>query len=792
MYFRMLKKDIKRKKTTNFILLLFIILATMFVSSSVKNIMVALDGTNYFFEEAEVKDFFIITLDTSNGENDRNIEEFIKSNKYADSYTKDLIGYMNKSNVEFEDGREVELGSTMMLNGIDIKQQKFFNKDSEMIKEIKPGHMYIPITFAEDNNIKDGDRIIINDGHNYRKEFIVDGIHKDALLGSAMMGTHRAVMNQEDFDEMIRTSEFATGSLFSVETDNTLKFKSDYSKNGTSHLFADSADTIKKTYIMDLVIAAVLIMVSICLVAIAGVMMKFIITFTVNEDFRQIGIMKAIGMSNFNIRKLYTLKYMVIAIVGGIIGYIASIPFGELLIKNVTKNIIVRGGGISAFAQISISIILVVITILVAYLSTGRLRKMTPMDAIRSGENGERFKRKGVLSLRKTHMGTTTFMACNDILNSIKKYIALLALGIIGMWLVIMPVNTINTLSSSKISKWFSMIDCDMWISDDEMLQDCMYNGDDEYMDNKLDEIKNNLENKGIKVKRVYCEMMFSYNISKGDNSYTSIAFKGYGTSTEEYAYEKGTAPKYENEVALAYTTAKAVDAHVGDTVLIKMGDGEKEYIVTALYQSMNNMGEGIRFYEGTKMDFQYVSGGFGFQVDFEDGITEGEEKEFYKTAGELYYGVKSMEDFLSDMLGGIADQLLGIKTIILIVVIIINILVVVLMQKMFLITEKGQIAMLKSVGFNNKSIITWQTKRISFVLLAGIIVGVLTSTPFSQITSGQVFKLMGATSIEFVINPVEVYLIYPLSVFLAAVTMCVLVMLSIRKINVSDMNSEE
>ena len=39
MYLNILKKDLKRKKAMNIILLLFIILATMFVSSSVNNII---------------------------------------------------------------------------------------------------------------------------------------------------------------------------------------------------------------------------------------------------------------------------------------------------------------------------------------------------------------------------------------------------------------------------------------------------------------------------------------------------------------------------------------------------------------------------------------------------------------------------------------------------------------------------------------------------------------------------------------------------------------------------------
>lgn len=64
---------------------------------------------------------------------------------------------------------------------------------------------------------------------------------------------------------------------------------------------------------------------------------------------------------------------------------------------------------------------------------------------------------------------------------------------------------------------------------------------------------------------------------------------------------------------------------------------------------------------------------------------------------------------------------------------------------------EKGEIAMLKAVGFKNASLITWQTMRIGIVLLISIVIGTLLSTPLSKMSVGPAFKMMGAQSIEFV-----------------------------------------
>ena len=99
---------------------------------------------------------------------------------------------------------------------------------------------------------------------------------------------------------------------------------------------------------------------------------------------------------------------------------------------------------------------------------------------------------------------------------------------------------------------------------------------------------------------------------------------------------------------------------------------------------------------------------------------------------------------------------------------------------------------MLKAMGFSNSAIIGWQTKRVALVLFIGILIGTLTGTAFSQQTSGRVFQYMGASKIEFDIKAMEVYVWYPLAIFLATVIGCVLIMLQVRKINVQDINEME
>ena len=56
MYLDILKRDVKRKKTMNIILLLFTILAATFVSSGLSNVITVMNGTDYFLDKAGIGD----------------------------------------------------------------------------------------------------------------------------------------------------------------------------------------------------------------------------------------------------------------------------------------------------------------------------------------------------------------------------------------------------------------------------------------------------------------------------------------------------------------------------------------------------------------------------------------------------------------------------------------------------------------------------------------------------------------------------------------------------------------
>lgn len=782
MYLRILKKDLKRKRTMNAIVLIFIVLATMFIASSANNMLTVATALDEYFEMAEVPDYWYAT--PYKEEADR-FSDFVKENGYGLS-TVELIQIDPRDILV--DGKCFEYSNSVVLSR--TYGSKVFDKEEKEIVQVKDGEIYIPaeIFSSEKYNVREGTVIEITFGEE-KKSFVLKNSTKDALFGSSMIGMTRFLISDRDFAFFDREGQTKFISL-AVYSDDPDYMKKSSDLNFRTIMNVDRGG-IKMMYIMDMLIAAVVLVVSLCLILISMVILRFTIHFTLSEEFREIGVMKAIGIPDFKIRGLYIVKYLAISTLGAGVGLGFSIPFGRLLIGSVSKNIILSGEN-KFYINILCAVATAGIVVLFCYFCTRKIRKFSPIDAVRSGQSGERFHKKSVVRLSQIHLTPVVFMAVNDILSGIKKYSSMVLIFTLGLLLILIPVNTINTLKSDGLMTLFNMADCDLVISQELLFSASGENK--EMIDEKLEKVREVFQENKIEAE-VFQEIMFRLNISYKGKKSSSLAFLGVGgISADRYTYLEGTPPRGEGEVALSYITADHIGATIGDTVEIDFGEQTRKFMVTAINQSMNNLGEGIRFYEGEKIDFDLAAGSFAIQILYKDNPDKETIQERKDLLKQEYRDtdVFSAGEYISYMIGDVAGQLEGVKSLILGIILCINILVALLMIKSFITKEKGEIAMLKAVGFSNTSLVTWQSLRIGIVLSVSILLGILVCSPLSKLTVQPIFRMMGAYSIEFEIVPLEVYVLYPLTVLFATVLAAVLGATQLRKISAAETSNIE
>ena len=134
MYLNILKKDLKRKKAMNIILLVFIILATMFVSSSVNNILSVTTALDNYFEMAKAPDYLVATMNKNLAVD---IDETISSAGAVDGYAVEDILYLSPDNLIFENE------DITAKNGTNIVQSdigmNYFLSDGSILEKVNQG-----------------------------------------------------------------------------------------------------------------------------------------------------------------------------------------------------------------------------------------------------------------------------------------------------------------------------------------------------------------------------------------------------------------------------------------------------------------------------------------------------------------------------------------------------------------------------------------------------------------------------------------------------------------------------
>ncbi|MDE7234191.1 MAG: ABC transporter permease, partial [Ruminiclostridium sp.] len=135
MYLRILKKDLKRKKTMNVILLIFVILAATFIASSANNLITVSTALDNFFEKANIPDYWFASTNAADMER---FEEFADENDYG-YYAARLI-QIEPKNVLVE-GEKFEYSNTLALST--LGGIKIFDKNDTEITRINDGEIYV-------------------------------------------------------------------------------------------------------------------------------------------------------------------------------------------------------------------------------------------------------------------------------------------------------------------------------------------------------------------------------------------------------------------------------------------------------------------------------------------------------------------------------------------------------------------------------------------------------------------------------------------------------------------------
>lgn len=783
MYLNILKKDLKRKRAMNIILLLFIILATMFVSSSVNNIINVTTALDSYFEMANAPDYCAVTMNKNLAVD---IDETVSLASAVDRYTTETVLFLSTDNFICEDGDIViENGSHLLQSDICMN---YFLSDGSILETVGQGEFYMAEGKADAFGIDVGDKLTIEVNGVSRELVLADKI-KDALFGSSQFTIARYIISEEDFacfHSAENAEEYYGGTLvylYSSDMETALPQIKPLVDN--SALTMDRA-FMKFFYIFDMIVVGVLLVVSILLIVIAFVVLRFTISFTLSEEFREIGVMKAIGIGNFKIRGLYLVKYMGLSIIGAAVGLALSFPFGKM-IMDVSSQTIIVGNQSPILINFLCAVLVIAVILLFCYGCTGKVKKLTPIDAIRNGQTGERFRKKSLMGLGKSRLPVTPFLALNDIVSSPRRYSIITLTFFLCLALLLMLSATVSTMNSNSLATAFGGADCDIYL-DNTIISECMLEDGRERLEKHLDKIERILAENGIPGK-CYQEMVFTLPVSFGENESNISIYQGTGSTMDMYEYTAGIVPQNTDEIAITRIAADKLDADIGDTVTVKTIDGDKEYIISAFFQSINMQGSGIRLHSDEYINYVQAAGGTDMQIAFTDYPDSREIERRVEEIRKIFpdYNIRTCAEAVADMLG-ITETLGAVKSFVVVLSILLAAFITVLMERSFIAKEQGEIALMKAVGTRNGKIYTYHALRFLFVGMITVIIGEIFAMPLTHLCIDPIFKMMGMElAVDYVINPAEMYVIFPVVILVTTTVSAFLTSLYTGKIKSSD-----
>jgi putative ABC transport system permease protein len=757
-----------RNKSITLAITLFVAAAAMLVSLAAILIVNLSGAIDALMARAETPHY----MQMHSGEIDvTRLASFVEKHGGIDEFQTLEFLNIDGAKIVFEGG---SLAGSVQDNGFSVQSKAFdFLLDFEgNIIHVEDGEIYVPIAYWQEGLAKTGDRLRVSE-----KEFQIAGFLRDSQMNSLLSSSKRFLVSENDYAAIKDIGNVEYLIEFRLSDPAMLgTFETDYISAGIE---ANGPAITYPLFKMlngfsDGLMIAVILLVSALVVAITFLCIRFTLLAEIEEDYREIGVLKAIGLRVSDIQKIYLSKYAAISAAGSMLGFGLSFAIRGLLLENIRLYMGESENSSLALLFGMIGVMLVfLVTIAYVYGVLGRFRKISPAEAIRFGILQEKPDRAKHFQLSAyTLPNINIFLGMKDVLARKKIYATMLAVLVISVFIIIVPQNLHNTISSNNFITYMGVGNSDLRIDIQQT----------ENIVEKAAEIATFMENdKSIAEFVVLTTKAFKVKLDDGSEERIKVELGDH--SVFPLTYSQGRAPSAVDEIALSVVNAREMDKRVGDTITMVIGKQEKRLRVSGIYSDVTNGGKTAKAVfsdKTTDVMWSVISAELMDASLIDSKIEEYTNKfAFAKVSGIDEYIVQTYGSTIiaigraSYVSAGIA---LGIM-----------VLVTLLFIRMLVAKDRFSIAVMKAFGFTNSDIKAQYVARSGFVLIVGIILGTLLANTLGEALAGAVIASFGASSFSFVINPLEAYLISPFLMVFAVLLATVFGTLDAGKIKISE-----
>ena len=745
---RMIINDIKANKLVSAATCIFMAVTAMLLGLSILLYASLADSIDSLMTEAKTPDF----LQMHTGELDEDdVNSF--SQQREDIEAMQICTFLNLQNGQISIGNE-SFENNMQDNGLSCQSSLFdylVDADNKVIYPSE-GEVYVPVCYRKEYGIKSGDVMRIG-----KEELIVAGFLRDSQMNSMMASSKRFLISEPDYERLRQLGS----EEYLIEF--RLKDGSDINAFATAYKDAglpDNGPTITYPLIRmmnalsDGMMILVILLVSVVVLLISMLCIRYIILTQLEKDKTGIGMLKAVGISRRDIRKLYMSKYLILSVVGCMTGVIAAIitakPVGAQM-----RELYGNAGNIGLIYALMILGALAAEGVIL--LSVSRLLHRTDRISAADALYG-----RGSFGKKKN------------------LWLPAMIITAAAMFMILVPQNMKSTIEAPEFVTY-------MGIGESHIRIDVRQTGNVRKI---AGEVTEDIGHDNRVRDYVLMETGSYRTILQNGSSYDLMIENG-DHSRFPVRYTEGRYPENDREIALSVLNAEEMGVKLGDEIIVckEMKDGTAEEIscsVCGIYSDITNGGKTAKASMKDPDDATPVMWSIIYLSLADEDLTREWTNEYQDRYSSFESGVKVtlIADYLKGTYGQTIRNISKAAAVSSVMACFILFIVMLLLIRLVVWRERNDSSLKKALGFTSSDIRMEYLKKTVTYILPGIVLGVFAGIVPGQSLAALFLRSMGAYSFRFIIDPLTVFAAAPAMIAVSAVLAAILSLTEVKRIH--------
>jgi putative ABC transport system permease protein len=573
-----------------------------------------------------------------------------------------------------------EVKSNLMCNGKRIKSmvnvsERPFGKPAQDQLQIATGkeqanpgfdEVWLPTTFAAMNGIKVGDTVSIPT-ENGAAKMKVSAIVVDPQFSSPLMNPSRIWVAPGKLSQLFPFGDLSQVTLgvrfadYQQEPELWRKFqeflqkpflgyKLDYQMISTSNLF----------------LYTFMAMILIFFAAVIVITILFIITNTVSgailNDYKTIGILKSQGFTPGNITAIYAGQFVVLSVIAIPLGILASYLTTHLILTSLLKLLGTVNLSLSMWGPASLTFVILMIAITLAALASAqKAGKVKPTIAIRTGAPPQKLSSGSLIKIASfKKLSVPVILGIKQVFSQRRKSFFLFLTTLVTVFVLAFSVNLYASVFSLGNNGAY-------WGWDNAQIRVTRLNVRFHITHEEL--MKQLTSDHRIQTVIPYNFILNAALPAVGTKAPLNLVGMAFDGDMDQIGMLnlEGCNPRLENEIAIAINTSKAYQKKCGDYLDLYLEGKRLTFLITGIYQSTNNMGQGFRIQYKAVKNVNPVFEPLWYAVNPRTGVKDEllvrELKKRYGSVLEVKLNSEATQEQVASLAGNIAGvvALLGI-----------------------------------------------------------------------------------------------------------------------------------